>query len=373
MKLLLIVRWPVGGIRTYINYIYADWGQEPLEIDMVLPDIPESDLILKDIPGLVVHRHKTQSDNPGLVELALTAHSITKRKRFDLIHAHGFTSAVSIAWKLPFLGTPSALTSHDVLNRQQFEGIRGAVKALFLPLMFNRFSKIQSVSEDAQANLKATLPHIKQSKCTVIQNGIDTQRFHQAAKHDLRSELDIDPNVVILGFFGRFMSQKGFRYLVEAMETLENSHPGEYRVVCFGGGGFIREEKAELERCNLEHLFYFYHFVPNTASYMKACDIVTMPSLWEACGLVAMEALAGGTPLVASSCIGLREVCSDTPAIMVKPRDTQSLIDGIQRARETPRQVFEDFAAHARARFDIAETRAEVKHLYQNLVKADEH
>src|SRR5690606_9743044 len=135
-------------------------------------------------------------------------------------------------------------------------------------------------------------------------------------------------DTVLIGFFGRFMSQKGFKYLVAAMADLEQRFPGRYRVAWFGSGGFIREEKADLERCNLTHLFYMHDFVPDTAPYVKGCDIVAMTSLWEACGLVAMEVLAAGVPLVASRCVGLREVCKGSPAILVEPANAESLMAG---------------------------------------------
>lgn len=370
MKLLLVVRWPVGGIRTYINYVYSEWNGDLLEIDLIAPNLPDETMPLINHQGITVNFHKTQSANPSITEFSQKVHSVTKHMKFDLIHAHGFTSGVAIAWKLPFLRTPSILTSHDVLNTKQFQGISGNFKAQFLPLLFNRFDVIHSVSKDAQNNLTETLPRVSRKKCIVIKNGVDTEKFSTCETYDLRQELHISLETKILGFFGRFMSQKGFKYLVEAMELLNEKYPNKYKVVCFGGGGFIREEKASLKRRGLDHLFHFYDFIPNIASYIRACDVVVAPSLWEACPLLPMEVLCSGTPLVASKCIGQREVCDETPAIMVEPADASSLVEGIIAADVASLERFQSYSPEAQHRFDIRETRRKVRELYNRLLEA---
>src|SRR5690606_20718599 len=102
---------------------------------------------------------------------------------------------------------------------------------------------------------------------------------------------------------------------------------------------------------NLANLFYMHDFVADTAPYVKGCDLVVMPSLWEACPLLPMEVLSAGVPLVASRCIGLREVCEGTPAILVDPASAESLIAGLIAANSAPREVFGEYASKARKRY----------------------
>lgn len=367
MNVLLIVRWPVGGIRTFINYVYSRWTNNNIHFHILTPNIAEVDILRSQLDGISVTWHVTDSEKPNIIDFSLACHRVTSETRFDLIHAHGFTSALSIGWKLPFLRCKSIVTSHDVLNKRQFVGPFGALKRHALKFMLNRFSVIQSVSFDAQSNLHELVPGIDKNKLRVILNGVDTDRFYQAPPLDLKLSLGVPKEVVLIGFFGRFMSQKGFQYLVGAISQLEQSHPGRYRVACFGSGSFIREEKYQIEQLQLSHVFFFSDFVSDTAPYIKGCDLVAMPSLWEASGLVAMEVLTSGVPLVASGCIGLREVCKDSPAILVEPANPDSLKKGILEATTLSRRTFSEYATEAKDRYSIDRVRGEIQSLYQEL------
>lgn len=358
----------MGGIRTFINYIYANWADPALELHILTPNIPEVDVLKNQLKNINCVWYATDQKDPGFQTFLKICYRIVKQNEFGLIHAHGFTSALAVSWMLPFVKSRSIFTSHDVLNESQFSGAKGKAKRIAMALLLNRFSVIHSVSYDAQENLQKNLPLINKDRCRVILNGVDTNRFFNATAVDIKSQMGIPQDTILIGFFGRFMSQKGFKYLVAAMADLEQRFPGKYRVACFGSGGFIREEKADLERRNLAHLFYMHDFVPDTAPYVKGCDVVAMPSLWEACGLVAMEVLTAGVPLVVSNCIGLREVCAGTPAVLVEPANSESLAAGLIEAGSAPREIFGEYAAIARDRYSVVDTQEQFFALYKQLV-----
>lgn len=368
MKVFMVVRWPVGGIRTFIKYVYSLWLSPELEIHFLTPNVSEVGVLKKELSHLNCVWHATESENPGFGEFSSVANNIIGANKFDLIHAHGFTSALSVAWRLPFMKCKAIFTSHDVLNASQFQGLKSVMKRLAMALLLNRFSVIHSVSHDAEKNLQVHLPLIDKRKCKVILNGVDTDRFYNAEPINLKQNLNIPESVKVIGFFGRFMSQKGFRYLVDAIELLQKKCPDQYRVVCFGSGGFIREEKSALNKRGLSELVYFHDHVSDTSPYVKACDLVAMPSLWEACPLVPMEVLAAGTPLVASQCIGLGEVCAGTPTVMTNPADSKALSEAILACANMPSDIFKNYAADARSRFSISSTREQFQNLYSDLV-----
>ncbi|WP_341936706.1 glycosyltransferase family 4 protein [Marinimicrobium sp. C2-29] len=367
MKVFLVVRWPVGGIRTFISYIYSAWSDPELDLHILTPDMPQVATLVGQLENINCTWYKTTTSSPSFKEFAEKASKITGLVNFDLIHAHGFTSALSIGWKLPFLKCRSIFTSHDILNHKQFSGFKGRVKRILLSITLNRYDIVQSVSFDAQSNLIEHLPSLNKKKCTVILNGIETNRFYCAEPVNLKEKLGLSQETVLIGFFGRFMSQKGFKYLVGAIEKLEAISPGLYHVACFGSGAFIREEKIDIEKKSLSHLFHFYDSVPNTAPYITGCDIVVMPSLWEACPLLPMEVLVAGVPLVASNCIGLREVCAETPAVMVEPASSESLQQGILKIVSGPKNTFKEYALVAKGRYGVEDTRSSYENLYSTL------
>jgi glycosyltransferase involved in cell wall biosynthesis len=368
IKVFMVVRWPVGGIRTFLNYVYSQWDDSSLELHFLTPNLPEVEALKTQLKHVNCVWYTTDSDDPSFIDFFNAAQKIISSNEFHLIHAHGFTSAFSVALRLPFLRAKAIFTSHDVLNASQFAGVAGQLKKVIFAFLINRFNVIHSVSHAAQENLFEMLPLVSKRKARVILNGVDTERFFSAEPCALKQALNIPPEVKLIGFFGRFMSQKGFKYLVDAVEVLEREQPGQYRVVTFGEGCFIREEKAALEQRGLQHLFYFHDFVADTAPYVKGCDIVAMPSLWEACGLVAMEVLSAGVPLIATNCGGLAEVCKNTPAIMVSPANSDQLYHAFLCVNELRKQDFSDFAPVAKDRFNIKSTTALFRALYSSLI-----
>ena len=107
----------------------------------------------------------------------------------------------------------------------------------------------------------------------------------------------------------------------------------------------------------------------NMPSMIKAVDMVVMPSRWEACGLLAMEVLSAGIPLLSSDCIGLREVVAGSPARTFLPGDHARLADLIRKeAEQSSKQEFADYQSIAVRRFGIARPAQELRALYDQLV-----
>ncbi len=227
-----------------------------------------------------------------------------------------------------------------------------------------RVDVIQTVSRDARENLLQFIPALRGPRRVVvtIRNGIRPELFEAPQRRDLRGELGIDAGTFLIGFFGRFMSPKGFRYLIDAMAILtqELHPPRRPLVLAFGVGGFVREEQAAIAARGLTESFRFMPFVADMASNLRGVDVVAIPSLWEACPLLPMEAMAVGVPVIGSNCVGLREVLEDSPAVVIPAADARALADAIlaQMRDPQPREAAAAaFAAEARTRFDCRTTR----------------
>jgi len=293
---------------------------------------------------------------------------LARKHHFDLIHAHGFTSVITCLPISFSSRTPLICTSHDIVNANQFCGYRGIIRKATLVIALWRCRLIHSVSKDAEANLFSYFPFFR-TKSITIENGINIGLFRNSEPTDLHQQFELDSSVKLIGFFGRFMSQKGFKYLVSAVDYLRNDNDSpDIHVVCFGSGAFIREEQEDIRRADLESYFTFVPFTPDVSGAMKGCDVVAMPSLWEACPLQPMEALCAGVPFVGSNCIGLREVLEKTPAIQVVTGDAVSLAEGILRSFEIGREPFEKFAPVAAERFDVRKTVVNIYEVYEKVI-----
>lgn len=328
----------------------------------------ESDLCGYDFRYLPVQAQ------PSAPAFALHVVRALQRDRYELVHSHGFTAGFCTALPAKMVRTPHLMTSHDVLNASQFAGPGGRVKRLVAGQLLALTDCIHSVSQDAQENLFSYFPKLARcsSRTVVIDNGIEVERFLEEDVRDLRTEFGLGEEHCLIGFLGRFMSQKGFRYLVEAMDLLvqEADLPRKPVVLTFDDGGYVREEKRAVRERGLDECFRFLPFTPNVASTIRGLDMVVMPSLWEACGLLAMETMVCGTPFIGAECIGLREVMRDTPAIRIPPADAVALKLALSREiRADSKAGFAAFRQSAAERFSVARTSSALQHLYGTLLR----
>lgn len=372
---LLVVRWPGGGIRTFIRYVYKDIDSSKWHLTILAPQsegiqLMREDLVGVDVDFVTVTCIPTDGSS-GAFNFTKAIISTLNNQKFDLVHSHGFTSAACLSIPAYVKAVPHLMTSHDVINENQFAGLRGFIKKAVLGQLFKIPNKIQSVSYDAEKNLLKYFPKLQRnSKCIVIPNGIEVERFLGAKPRNFREEFNLKEDVFLIGFLGRFMSQKGFKYLIEAVEILSKHNDLEKKpiVVTFGDGCFAGRERREIDSRGLSDYFIALPFAANVASSIKGLDVVAMPSLWEACGLLAMESLVCGTPFIGTDCIGLREVIQDTPAYQVPIADSIALASAIlHELNHSRRSEFLKFTEMAAIRYDVKNASNEIFELYAQM------
>lgn len=315
------------------------------------------------------------------MNLVLAMARLLSKETFDLIHSQGFTAGALTVLANACFGVPHVLTSHDVLREDQFESnALGQIKRRLFGRLLSQADVIQSVSHDAEENLLEYYPGLSGGKpmLRVILNGIDVDSFVSGASPggswELRRDLGIGEGTVLFGFLGRFMPQKGFEYLVNAVELL--SRHDEYgkrvKILAVNDGAYIREYKALIDSKRLTGYFMFHGFVPDVRKILEGIDALVMPSLWEACPLQPMEAFISGCPVIAFDCIGLREVTRGTPALTVRMKDAKSLADAMRRVMDNPAAIKADterYLSVARARYDSKKTAAQLDALFDETMK----
>lgn len=372
-RMLLVICWPVGGIRTFIRYTYNNFDSSRFHLTILAQDQPELRVLLNDLKDLDVS-YVPAGHDPRDLRFMLSVMKNIIFGRYDIIHSQGLMSGIYSVIPASLSHTKHIMTAHDVLSEKQFNGLKGFFKKRALAFLLPKIDVIHSVSHDAHENLLEFIPKLKRSAVNlpVIPNGIDISRFSGSEIRDLRKELNLPQDVFLVGFLGRFMSQKGFRYLIEAIELLnrEQDLSKKAAVVAFGFGGFIREDKEYIKEKGLENYFHFLPFTVEVGPALKGLDVVAMPSLWEACSLLAMEAMVAGVPLIGTDCIGLREVIKDTPCAMVPAGDSQALAKAIEAEMKAPsRSKTEAFHEKARARFDVKKQVAKLEQLILETLK----
>jgi glycosyltransferase involved in cell wall biosynthesis len=288
---------------------------------------------------------------------------LLREGRFDLLHSHGITAATHAALANLGVSVPHVVTLHEPLRTGQFSGWLGPLKRWTLAKALQQADAIVTVSADLRTNLLDYFPALRgrAGRVLIVPNGIHAERYAvpgEPLADDLRERLGLDSQPFLIGFLGRFMPEKGFPVLLEAVERLvreETVRP--VHLVGFGSGDFRREYQKAILRRELDKCVTLLDFVADVQPVLRQLDLVVVPSLWEASSLVSMEAMASGVPVLGSDCIGLREVLKDTPSRTVPANDPAALAEGLRAALEEPwTDAARDFAAEAQARFDNAHT-----------------
>jgi len=375
MHILIICRWPVGGIRTFLKYVYGAFPRAKYRLTIVLPETSEFKAVQGNLEHLDVVYEALQGD-PNALDFIRRLFKVFRNNHIDVVHSQGFTAGAYVCLLAKLFCVPHLLTLHESFTDQQFKGSRILLRHVAIPFVLRITDKIHTVSEDARNNLLDFFPGLKEklTKVIAIPNGVQSKKFLIEEKIDWLKKLQLVDNTFIVGYFGRFMPAKGFSFLVGAIEILSRQKLSRNIVVlAFGWGGFIREEQAEIERQGLTPYFRFLPYQENIAKALKGVNVVAMPSQWEAFGLLAAEALVAGIPIIGTDCVGLREVLRNTPATMIPTGDRKALAKAIINEMEcSSLKKMRLFQREAAERYDVSNQVGQLQNLICGLIGSNE-
>ncbi len=170
-------------------------------------------------------------------------------------------------------------------------------------------------------------PWLDAERIEVIHNGIALDAFVQSARHSFRKEWKIPAQAPVLGFVGQLDERKGLGVLLSAFELIRQRLP-EARLV-LAGEGPLREmiESAARER-GWEENVVLAGFVDDVAAVMQAIDVLVLPSYWEGFGIVIIEAMACGRPVITTNLSSMPEIVEDgRTGYLIPPGEAQALAE----------------------------------------------
>ncbi|SFR40263.1 Glycosyltransferase involved in cell wall bisynthesis [Marinobacter gudaonensis] len=372
MNILLTALQPAGGIKTFFRYVYSQPCFEGYSFTLIAPDSGLSTYIYDVLPP---GRITVIPANEGKLAFIKQVRKEAENCRFSIVHSHGFSAGALTGVALIGRRIPHLMTAHDVFLEAQFEGVVGYLKRWALSMSFSSLSAIHAVTKDARENFLSFFPSVPEERVVGILHGVDTKFFNDGIPRELKGELGLDQNTPLIGFFGRFMGQKGFRTLVDSLEELRKDSALSVvpHVATFGWGGFIREDYEYLRQKGLGDYFHQMPQTDDMPAAIKGVDLVVMPSRWEACGLLAMETLAAGTPIIGTNCIGLKEVLEGSPSRQVPVGDASALAEAIIHECNNlvaRREEFTDYVPVAVERFSIHRPAQSLRALYDSMLSS---
>jgi glycosyltransferase involved in cell wall biosynthesis len=264
----------------------------------------------------------------------LTARAARAARRADVIYAHYLfpTGAVAMAAAAGAHGIPYVLTAHgrDVRNLE-----RAAVRRATAPAV-SRAAGLIAVSRhlaDALGAAGLSLPPVH-----VIDMGVDMARFVPGDRADARARLGLAPAGPVLLAVGGLTERKNPLGLLQAFARVRRSRPGA-RLALVGDGPLAGAVDAGVRRLGLDDAVIRPGAVPHgeVADWVAACDLLAIVSRVEPLGVAALEALAGGRPVVATRIGGVGEVVPDPQAgRLVDPLDPAAIASAIVAVLDDP-------------------------------------
>lgn len=220
---------------------------------------------------------------------------------------------------------------------------RWAVKRL--SRFYDRYAQRVIVVSRAVYDHWAGLNGALRGKMTVIHNGVDPEHYRPSPRMpDWRRKLGVRPDEVLVGCLGRIGTWKGQEVLVQALQHLVQEKPGVRGLIA---GGTLPGKEALLDRLRdqvrdlgLGTRVTLQPFQKDVRPLLEALDIVAVPSVKpEPFGMVILEAMAYGRPVIATKIGGSPEVVEDgTTGYLVPPDDAKALAAAIQVLMSSPRR-----------------------------------
>lgn len=242
--------------------------------------------------------------------IAKAGEIIAEKGNFDVIHAHDWLTAYAGKTLKYAYNTPLVSTIHAT-EAGRNSGIRGETQKYIndTEWMLTYESSEVIVNSNYMKNELQRLFGLPYEKINVVPNGVNLNLFNNIEKdYDFRRKFAMDNEKIIL-FIGRLVYEKGIQTLIAAMpKILSNYH--DSKLIVAGKGGMIDELRAQVSALGLNDKVYFtgYLAAKDVQRMYKCADISVFPSTYEPFGIVALEAMLSGTPVVVSDVGGLNEI-----------------------------------------------------------------
>ena len=250
--------------------------------------------------------------------------------KFDLIHSHFTWSSGYAGAKLKEkYNVPFVVTAHGYdIYILPFKDDEWKER---IEYVLNSADHIITVSK---SNLACIRKLNVNTPVTVLPNGYRDEIFHQRDLKTCRDTLNLPHDKKIILAVGNLMEIKGHKYLIEAMNEVVK-HRNDVQCYIVGCGRLENKLKKQIVAAGLQDHVRLVGCKPHDdiPIWMNACDVFVLPSLSESFGVVQIEAMACGKPVVATYNGGSEEiVISEAYGLLSEPVDSEKLADNILSA-----------------------------------------
>ncbi len=354
MKVLhIITSLRIGGAERLVTQLIPRFRRAGIETELAVFDATQTDFLSQiETEGITIHKF-----GMGYSSMYNPLHILRLRElvsRFDIIHAHNSSCQLftAIACAKNIDRPRTVTTEHNTRNRRRKWNWYKAVDRW----MYGCYDAIVCCSHATQKELNNSLAG-HSLRIQVINNGVDIENINKS-----KPSFSLKKPAAVM--VAAFRPQKDHRTAIEAIKRLPDVH------LYFAGNGSTRNEAEKyVNRNGIGNHVHFLGSVDDIGGLYKSADCAILCSNYEGFGLSAVEAMAAGTPLIATDVPGLGDIAREA-AILVPPKDPEALAKSISDLLSTPplRSSLISAGLDRAAQFSIESTAKQYINLYNNLI-----
>ena len=235
---------------------------------------------------------------------------INKEGPFDVVHAHDWLVAYAAKSIKDSYGIPIVSTIHAT-EAGRNSGIHDETQRYIndTEWLLTYESTEVIVNSNYMKNELQRLFGLPFEKINVIPNGVNLNLYNGIERdYEFRRKFARDNEKIIL-YVGRLVYEKGIQNLIGAMPKVLNSY-NDAKLIVAGKGGMLEELREQVNAMGISNKVYFTGYLNSkeVTKMYKCADVAVFPSTYEPFGIVALEAMLSGTPVVVSDIGGLNEI-----------------------------------------------------------------
>lgn len=271
---------------------------------------------------------------------------IVASRNFNFCIAHRFKPIyiALLGTRLPVIGVHHAFGDYQRRSRKLFAGF------------FRKRLSLLGVSDAVRDDMRRCLPAWPAARIQTLYNRIDVDALQriQVPALEARDALGLSPDEWVVGNVGRLHPDKDQATLLKGFALAQAHLPAESRLAILGSGRLEQDLKALARELGIADKVLFLGQVPDARRYFQAFDVFALSSDHEPFGMVLLEAMAAGVPLLATACGGAKEVVEGV-GILFPFGDAEHLAQGLRHLaamdQHQQRQCAEMMLARLRERF----------------------
>ncbi|MCQ1946295.1 D-inositol-3-phosphate glycosyltransferase [Arthrobacter sp. zg-Y1116] len=361
-----------GGMNVYVRSVALELARAGTEVEIftrATDPLQTADVALA--PGVKV-RHvvagpvrkvaKEQLPYLDLAGAVAESQPFLLDGGFDVVHSHYWVSgaaglSVAQQWDLPLVHTMHTMARVKNLQGQPGEALEPQIRIDGEEQIVRGATRLIANTSTEAAELE-TLYGADPESVDVVAPGVDLNVFSPRGRPGVQAGMGFLPGVFHVVFAGRIQRMKGPQILVEAAAELRRRRPDiplRVSILGAGSGSSVLDLAPLVRRLGLQDTVSLRPPVEphQLAAWFRSADVVAVPSFSESFGLVALEAQACGTPVLAANVGGLpKAVRNGSSGVLVDGHapgrwaaELEALYDGTDRRRA----LGEGAAAHAQA------------------------